>query len=225
MTTASKVRKIIAAAIINMSLLLAIFLLITQAGLMAALITVGVGAVIMLPFLLWPDKSKNKKKKEVTAIQSQQQPKAIDANPKDMIRGKMKAVHIEGLSMAANVNCILIFQRTILTVSGNGIDFELPYSRIFGMQTLKDSDIQNHYVSSVGGAIGGAFLFGTAGAMIGGRTKKKTTVTNTYYYVISYERDSEIKNLVFKVQNPSTARSFTGAVKDQFMKKTDSVKL
>lgn len=37
-----------------------------------------------------------------------------------------------------------------------------------------DKEIQQQYVSSVGGAVGGAVLFGPLGAITGGRAKKKT---------------------------------------------------
>lgn len=54
------------------------------------------------------------------------------------------------------------------------MNFELEKSKITDMCIKTDKEIQQQYVSSVGGAVGGAVLFGPLGAITGGRAKKKT---------------------------------------------------
>lgn len=75
--------------------------------------------------------------------------------------------------------------------------------------TIKtDTEIQSQAVSSVGGAISGAMLFGVAGAIIGGRTKTKKLKNVSNYLIITYRSDAEgeLKFIVFDIKNnPSSA--------------------
>lgn len=70
--------------------------------------------------------------------------------------------------------------------------------------TLKlEKDIETDYVSSIGGAVGGAVLFGALGAMIGGRVKKKQTIETTEYSIFTYNKGDLVDCISFRV------RSFT----------------
>ena len=65
-----------------------------------------------------------------------------------------------------------------------------------------DTDIQNQIVSSVGGAIAGGFMFGTLGAVIGGRAKTKKVKTVTKYLIITYTNNKgEISYIGFDTKN------------------------
>ena len=82
------------------------------------------------------------------------------------------------------------------------IQFNLAKSKIVDIAITTDTDIQKQYVSSIGGAVGGAVLFGPLGAIIGGRAKQKTTRTISYYLIITYKNDTdELKYLGFDVTN------------------------
>lgn len=41
-------------------------------------------------------------------------------------------------------------------------------------------------------------LFGPVGAMVGGRTKKKTDMIIRHYLIITYVTDNEVKNIVLE---------------------------
>ena len=77
--------------------------------------------------------------------------------------------------------------------------FNIDLNKITDMTVTSDTEMQNQYVSSTGGAIGGALLFGPLGAMVAGRAKKKQTKTTTYYFVITYTSNDEVKYISFYV--------------------------
>ena len=72
-----------------------------------------------------------------------------------------------------------------------------------------DTEIQNQAVSSVGGAIAGGVMFGTLGAIIGGRAKTKKVKNTTQYLIITYAGEQgELKYIGFDIKNnpPSAAK-------------------
>lgn len=80
------------------------------------------------------------------------------------------------------------------------IQFKLAKSKIVDISITTDTDIQKQYVSSIGGAVGGAVLFGPLGAMIGGRAKQKKTINVSYYMIITYKNENdELKYIGFDV--------------------------
>ena len=76
--------------------------------------------------------------------------------------------------------------------------FELDKSKITDMCIKTDREIQQQYVSSVGGAVGGAVLFGPVGAIIGGRSKKKTVKNEVHNYLIITYQSPDIKYIGFE---------------------------
>ena len=71
-----------------------------------------------------------------------------------------------------------------------------------------DTEIQNQAVSSVGGAIAGGVMFGTLGAIIGGRAKTKKVKTITQYLIITYIGElGELKYIGFDIKNNSQSAS------------------
>lgn len=78
---------------------------------------------------------------------------------------------------------------------------------ILGITLLKIWTAQLHprmislslYVSSIGGTVGGAMLFGTLGAMTGGRAKKKTVKNETHHYLIITYQSPDVKCIGFEI--------------------------
>jgi len=107
--------------------------------------------------------------------------------------------HTTGLSLAEGAGCQIDYGPMGLTVKGGGTTYKLTMEKITAMEILTDVDIQKQYVSSVGGAVGGAILLGGLGAVIGGRAKQKKNVTETRYFVVNYLSDDEVKSISFEV--------------------------
>lgn len=94
-------------------------------------------------------------------------------------------------------------------------NIKLSKEKITDMCIKTDIDIQNQVVSSVGGAVGGAMLFGPLGAMIGGRAKTKKVKNVTTYLIITYSSDNELKYIGFDtVNNPASAIKLVKEFKD-----------
>ena len=105
--------------------------------------------------------------------------------------------HINGLPIAENVFCTIFEGQNSLIFTCGNLNFELNKSQITDICLKTDKEIQQQYVSSVGGAIGGSVLFGPLGAIIGGRAKKKTLSNITTYLIITYHSNNTIKYIGF----------------------------
>lgn len=118
----------------------------------------------------------------------------------------MKANHISGLPIVEGKACILTFQQSglLFSVGDSEQTFDLSYDRILNLDIKTDVEIQKHIVSSVGGAVGGAVLFGSLGAMIGGRAKEKVTKEIDYYFIISYTKDNELEYITFDLHEETS---------------------
>lgn len=102
-------------------------------------------------------------------------------------------LHINGLPIAENAVCQLIsFPDHYDFISGN-MNFSLSKNKVTDVCCKTETEIKKQYVSSIGGAVGGAVLFGPLGALIGGRAKKKTDKTVHLYLIITYMTDNEVK--------------------------------
>ncbi len=115
----------------------------------------------------------------------------------------LPAIHIYGLPLAEGVACENhVYGKKIDFCSGT-TKVTLDARKITDMSIKSDIEIQQHYVSSVGGAVGGAMLFGPVGALIGGRTKKKTNMKTTLYMIITYKKNDTLDYLCFDVTSCS----------------------
>ncbi len=124
--------------------------------------------------------------------------------------------HVSGLSIAENVFCTMRSYADRYQFIANGVEMNLQRSKVTDVSIKTDTEIQTQYVSSVGGAVGGAVLFGPLGAIIGGRAKQKKTKTVSQYLIITYwSNENELKYICFEV----TGRVYS-AVKfvDEFVK-------
>lgn len=124
--------------------------------------------------------------------------------------------HVSGLSVAENVFCTIRSFADRYQFIANGVEMNLQRSKITDVSIKTDTEIQTQYVSSVGGAVGGAVLFGPLGAIIGGRAKQKKTKTVSQYLIITYwSNENELKYICFDV----TGRVYSAAkFVDEFVK-------
>lgn len=114
--------------------------------------------------------------------------------------------HINGLPIAENLLCeIFSYPNRIEFKSGTTI-IKLPREKITDMCIKTDIEIQNQAVSSIGGAVAGAVMFGPLGAIIGGRAKTKKIKTSTQYLIITYRGEQgELKYIGFDTKNNFSA--------------------
>ena len=129
-------------------------------------------------------KELNKKRKELVA-----QGMLFDLN----------ASHVNGLPIAENVSCYIKYYADRIEISASGTEYNIAMDRITDICTKTEMELQQQYVSSAGGAVAGALMFGAVGAAIGGRTKKKENRKYSHYFIITYMKDDEVKYLGFDV--------------------------
>lgn len=115
--------------------------------------------------------------------------------------------HVDGLQIPENTLCEIKSFSDRIEFKAGTTSIKLAREKITDMCIKTDTDIQNQIVSSVGGAIAGGFMFGTLGAVIGGRTKTKKVKTVTKYLIITYTNNKgEISYIGFDTKNnPSSA--------------------
>lgn len=110
--------------------------------------------------------------------------------------------HVDGLPIAENLLCEVFSYPDRIEFKAGNTNIKLSRSKITDMCVKTDTDIQNQVVSSVGGAIAGGFMFGTLGAIIGGRAKTKKIKTVTKYLIITYTNNQgEISYIGFDTRN------------------------
>lgn len=116
--------------------------------------------------------------------------------------------HVNGLPIVENLLCEIKSYRDRLDFRAGTTNIKLPREKITDMCIKTDTEIQNQAVSSVGGAIAGGVMFGTLGAIIGGRAKTKKVKTITRYLIITYiDEQGELKYIGFDVKNNSQSAS------------------
>lgn len=114
--------------------------------------------------------------------------------------------HVNGLPIPENVLCEVFSYPDRIDFKSGTTEIKLPKEKITDISIKTDTEIQQQLVSSVGGAIAGAMLFGSLGAIIGGRVKTKKVKTTTNYLIITYKSENELKYIGFDIQNnPSSA--------------------
>ena len=106
-------------------------------------------------------------------------------------------LHYSGLPVAQNIYTKIFSKPNEYEFCANNMTFKLLKEKVTDVAITNDVEIQKSNVSSIGGAIGGAFLFGPLGSMIGGRSKEKTSNIVTSYLVFTYLDHDEIKYISF----------------------------
>lgn len=111
--------------------------------------------------------------------------------------------HISGLPLIEDGLCEIFSFPDRLDFKYGTTEITLSKDKITDMLIKTDTEIQNQAVSSVGGAISGAMLFGAIGAIIGGRSKTKKIKTISNYLIIAYQEHTgdTPKFIVFDTKN------------------------
>lgn len=161
------------------------------------------GDLLMILFLFLltrKKKSENNPHANTTEISANISDSHQKGNKKELNETTLKDVmrHVNGLPIAENIACEIVSTPEYMEFKAGNVSIKLNREKIVDVCVKTDIEIQDHMVSSVGGAVGGAVLFGPLGAIIGGRAKKKQTKHTTRYLIITYMDDSnELKYIGF----------------------------
>lgn len=155
----------------------------------STLVLVGIFLIVGLSLILKKGKSREEKLKQKERM----------AEHKDLMQRTMLCEHMAGLPLAQGNQCKVLFEENAILISGGGNSFRVAYEKITDLAIKTDVEIQKSYVSSIGGAVGGAVLFGPLGAMVGGRAKERTSRKVEYYFIITYNKDDTIDYVSFRV--------------------------
>jgi hypothetical protein len=120
---------------------------------------------------------------------------------------EVRCSHVSGLSIPENMPCTVKFLPDKIKIISSGANFTINKSKITDICQKSDVEIQKQYVSSVGGAVAGGVLLGPVGAIIGGRSKKKTSKTYVFYMVVTYRNEDDLSYVVFELPSAMTNAS------------------
>ena len=143
------------------------------------------------------------------------------------IKLETNLIHFDGLPISENTICKVVSYNDKYEFIANGLTFNLQKDRITDVSIKTDVEIQKQSVSSIGGAIGGAVLFGPLGAIIGGRAKDRKVKTTTKYLIITYLKDDDVKLLCFVINkqiDPFSELNSTTFLNEYMKNKIKSVK-
>jgi hypothetical protein len=151
----------------------------------------------------------------------------IENTPKrPVLIPELELKHMTGLTAPEYSVCKIGVDAEKLMIVANGTQFNLQLSKLTNASVVTNTEIQNQYVSSVGGMVGGALLFGPVGAMIGGRAKQKQSSTTEHYLVFSYENNGEYKYISFYVDVfLRKAKAFAQKLNEKIQKNNKVVEL
>ena len=108
--------------------------------------------------------------------------------------------HAHGLPIADGASTTICELEDSFVFKSGGNNFTIMKDKITDISKKTDTEIQQQKVSSVGGAVGGALLFGALGAVIGGQAKNYTTETHRSYLIFTYlNKNDEIAYLCFEI--------------------------
>lgn len=116
--------------------------------------------------------------------------------------------HTVGLPLPEGVNCKLYLCEDKIVIEGNNVAFNLQKEKIIDVSIKTNTEIQKAYVSSAGGAVAGALLFGPLGALVGGRTKQRRSIKVTKYLIFTYEKEGNPDYMAFDIKQSFKAAKF-----------------
>ncbi|WP_027636934.1 hypothetical protein [Clostridium butyricum] len=120
----------------------------------------------------------------------------------------INANHISGLPFAEDSSMYLYLCDDKVIFERNEFVYNLYISKIKDIIIKTDLEIQKTYISSIGGAIAGGYVFGPLGAIICGRVKEKKNKIINKYLIFTYEKEDTVDFISFDVTNISKAQEF-----------------
>ena len=123
-----------------------------------------------------------------------------------------------GLPVPKNTDSEVTFGYQGLLIKTNAQTFDINYNKIIRIDVKTDEQIRTQYVSSVGGAIAGAELFGPLGALIGGSPQQVQNKTVTTYLIITYYSGNTVNyaSFVVKPHDVQKAPKLVAEIKHRF---------
>ena len=116
--------------------------------------------------------------------------------------------HTAGLPLADGTKCIIVAYEDHFNITAIGAEFDLAKHKVVNIEIRTETEIHKSYVSSAGGAVGGAILFGAVGALIGGRVQQKIDTIEHKYLIITYKKEDSLEYIGFDcTQNLTDAYS------------------
>lgn len=154
-------------------------------------------------------KGKSPQEKEKAEIEKSEI-RVAQAQSAERFKKTLLGTHMAGLPLAEGSAASIHFEPEKISVSAGGQSFDLRAEKVTGVELKTDVEISKAYVSSIGGAVGGAVLFGPLGAIVGGRAKQKKSTQRTYYVIITYLKDAEPAYLSFEITDSMKAARIIG---------------
>lgn len=125
--------------------------------------------------------------------------------------------HEAGLDLPPDVKCTVTYRPDRLTFSAMNQEFSLDHRKVRSVAKTTRKQLQRQYVSSAGGAIAGAALFGPVGAILGGSARQRTVRDYTRYLIFAYGGAGEdTKYIILRLTDwGSDGRAFVRAYRRQ----------
>lgn len=142
-----------------------------------------------------------KERKEV--IRDKETEKQEKKEQREEKKKKVFGMHQAGLPLAYGANCSIKREDHQFVFEGGGNCFTLSKDRITDISVRTDRETNSQYVSSIGGAIGGAAALGSIGAMVGGRAKEIKSTKAREYLIFTYRKDEQISYISIELLAPS----------------------
>lgn len=170
--------------------------------------------VFCLFMIFYTSHKQSKSKKEISKLKKEKNSNLFIA-----------LLHFYGLPISKNVlTQIFSTPSEYEFIAGNN-SFKLSKDKVTDVTITTDVEVQKNNVSSIGGAIGGAMLFGPIGAMIGGRSKEKTSNIVHSYLIFTFLDNNDLKYIAFDCTNSFNAHKFVKEFKSIENKKTTTINL
>ncbi len=127
-----------------------------------------------------------------------------------------KFKHATGLPIAQSDLVDLYVCENHLAIESSAAKSKLDYERIRDASIVSSTEIINQRVSSIGGAVAGAVIFGPLGAIIGGRSKNHKTKKIDKFLVVVYDKKDNLEQLAFSIEDATAelnAQKLIAAIK------------
>lgn len=183
-----KTRKIMGGILIGMDIIALVLIILSGRKMPYAWPILFAVLVLGIVLIVWPSnpRAQYDKKKPNNSVA-----------PKINTNLYAKLIHMAGLPLSEGAVCYVSITPKGMVIARDGNKYFLAFEKVTDMCIKTEADIRKSYVSSIGGAVGGAVLFGPLGAMIGGRVKEKNDTTVKNYFIIAYDKDGATDYISF----------------------------